>query len=167
MFIGHVTGEIVSTINHPDYDNRRLLVIDRLDPSGSPAGGYLIAVAAIEAGIGSLKTRSEDHAARHGRPGAWTCDDVAAAPLEANARARPRGPNGPTPDQAWALRSPLDPTERACFQRSVEIYRCDARREHNLTDDQPFDVMTERSIDRVAIRRALVEHGLLEERKDK
>jgi microcompartment protein CcmK/EutM len=52
MFIGQVTGEIVSTINHSDYDNRRLLIVDRLDPSGSPTGGYLIAVAAIDAGVG-------------------------------------------------------------------------------------------------------------------
>jgi ethanolamine utilization protein EutN len=52
MFVGEVTGEIVSTINHPDYDNRRLLVVDRLDPAGKPAGGYLIAVAAIDAGVG-------------------------------------------------------------------------------------------------------------------
>ena len=52
MFVGEVTDEIVSTINHPDYDNRRLLVVDRLDPSGKPAGGYLIAVAAIDAGVG-------------------------------------------------------------------------------------------------------------------
>jgi ethanolamine utilization protein EutN len=52
MFIGQVTGEIVSTINHPDYDNRRLLVVDRLDAAGSPTGGYLIAVAAVGAGVG-------------------------------------------------------------------------------------------------------------------
>jgi ethanolamine utilization protein EutN len=52
VFVGQVAGEIVSTINHPDYDNRRLLVIDRLDPGGKPAGGYLVAVAAIEAGVG-------------------------------------------------------------------------------------------------------------------
>jgi microcompartment protein CcmK/EutM len=52
MFVGQVAGEIVSTINHPDYDNRRLLVVDRLDPSGKPVGGYLIAVAAVEAGVG-------------------------------------------------------------------------------------------------------------------
>jgi microcompartment protein CcmK/EutM len=52
MFVGQVAGEIVSTINHADYDHRRLLIVDRLDPSGKPAGGYLIAVAAIEAGIG-------------------------------------------------------------------------------------------------------------------
>ena len=52
MFVGQVAGEITSTINHSDYDNRRLLVVDRLDPSGQPAGGYLIAVAAVEAGVG-------------------------------------------------------------------------------------------------------------------
>jgi microcompartment protein CcmK/EutM len=52
VFVGRVTGEIVSTINHPDYDNRRLLIVDRLDTKGKPAGGYLIAVAAVEAGVG-------------------------------------------------------------------------------------------------------------------
>jgi len=52
MFLGQVAGEIVSTINHADYDNRRLLVVDRLDATGKPAGGYLIAVAAVEAGVG-------------------------------------------------------------------------------------------------------------------
>jgi len=52
VFVGQVAGEIVSTINHPDYDNRRLLVVDRLDPAGKAAGGYLIAVAAVDAGVG-------------------------------------------------------------------------------------------------------------------
>jgi microcompartment protein CcmK/EutM len=52
MFIAQVTGEIVATIQHPDYQNRRLLIIDRVSESGSPTGGYLIAVAAIDAGIG-------------------------------------------------------------------------------------------------------------------
>jgi microcompartment protein CcmK/EutM len=52
VFVGQVAGEITSTINHRDYDNRRLLIVDRLDESGSPAGGYLIAVAAVDAGVG-------------------------------------------------------------------------------------------------------------------
>jgi microcompartment protein CcmK/EutM len=52
MFVGQVVGEIVATINHRDYQNRRLLVIDRLDEAGNPAGGYLIAVAAVDAGVG-------------------------------------------------------------------------------------------------------------------
>ena len=52
MFVGQVAGDITATINHPGYENRRLLIVDRLDPTGKPAGGYLVAVAAIEAGIG-------------------------------------------------------------------------------------------------------------------
>ncbi len=52
MFVGRVQGEIVSTINHPFYDGRRLLVVDRLDEHGTPAGGYIIAVAATDAGVG-------------------------------------------------------------------------------------------------------------------
>jgi ethanolamine utilization protein EutN len=52
VFIGQVTGEIVATIQHPDYENRRLLIVDRLEPGGKPAGGYLVAVAAIDAGVG-------------------------------------------------------------------------------------------------------------------
>lgn len=52
MFVGQVAGEIVATINHPHYQSRRLLVIDRLDEVGKPAGGYLIAVAAVDAGVG-------------------------------------------------------------------------------------------------------------------
>ena len=52
MFVGIVRGEIVSTINHPFYDNRRLLIVDRVDDAGRPTGGYLIAVAAVDAGVG-------------------------------------------------------------------------------------------------------------------
>jgi len=52
MFVGLVTGEMVSMINHADYVSRRLLVIDRLDEAGAATGGYLIAVAAVDAGVG-------------------------------------------------------------------------------------------------------------------
>ena len=52
MFIGSVCGEIVSTINHCFYNDRRLLIVDRLDESGAKTGGYLIAVAAVDAGVG-------------------------------------------------------------------------------------------------------------------
>jgi transposase InsO family protein len=116
---------------------------------------------AIEAGIGSLKSRTEDHAARHGRPGAWTWDDVVAAQLEANATARPHGPKGPTPDQAWARRPRAGSDDCDRFRLSVEAHRDNARRERGLPNEQPLDVMSERSIDREAIRRALVEHGNL------
>jgi transposase InsO family protein len=78
---------------------------------------------AIEAGIGSLKMRMQRLAAHHGHPGVWTWDDQEAARLEANATARPRGPAGPTPDQAWAARCPVNVEARLVFQATVAYYR--------------------------------------------
>lgn len=52
MILGRVTGRITSTIHHASMDHRRLLIVDRLDPDGSPTGGYLIAVDAAGAGYG-------------------------------------------------------------------------------------------------------------------
>ena len=52
MILGVVKGEVYSTINHPDYDGRRILLVDRIRPDGSEDGGYLIAVDAVDAGIG-------------------------------------------------------------------------------------------------------------------
>ncbi len=52
MILGRVTGNIVSTINHPFYDARKLLIVEKCDASGRPAGGYLVAVDTVGAGIG-------------------------------------------------------------------------------------------------------------------
>ena len=52
MIIGVVSGEIHSTINHPFYDNRKLLIVDHIDPQGKPSGEYLIAVDSVGAGVG-------------------------------------------------------------------------------------------------------------------
>lgn len=54
MFVGRIRGEIVSTINHPVYDNRRLLIVDRVDETGAASGGYVIAIAATDAGVGDM-----------------------------------------------------------------------------------------------------------------
>ena len=48
MIIGTVRGNIVSTINHPFYDGKKLLIVEKEDFSGKP-GGYLIA---IDGGVG-------------------------------------------------------------------------------------------------------------------
>ena len=52
MKLGRVVGTVVSTINHPSFDERTLLLCDLLDPSGRPSGGYLIAVDSVGAGAG-------------------------------------------------------------------------------------------------------------------
>ena len=52
MKIGRVVGNVVSTINHPIFDDRKLLLVDLVGPDGAPAGGYQIAVDNIGAGAG-------------------------------------------------------------------------------------------------------------------
>ena len=52
MKLGRVVATVVSTINAPAFDGWTLLLCDLLDPSGSPAGGYLIAVDSVGAGAG-------------------------------------------------------------------------------------------------------------------
>ena len=52
MIIGRVAGTIHSTINHAFYDARKLLVVEKTDPGGLPTGDYLIAVDAVDAGVG-------------------------------------------------------------------------------------------------------------------
>ena len=43
MTLGTVRGHIVSTINHPFYDGKKLLVVEREDFARKPAG-YIIAI---------------------------------------------------------------------------------------------------------------------------
>ncbi len=52
MKLGRVAGTVVSTISHPIYDGRRLLMCDLLDSGGVDTGGYLICVDAVGAGSG-------------------------------------------------------------------------------------------------------------------
>jgi microcompartment protein CcmK/EutM len=50
--LARVVGNVVSTVNAPDFEDRTLLLCDLLDPDGSPSGGYQIAVDAVGAGSG-------------------------------------------------------------------------------------------------------------------
>jgi microcompartment protein CcmK/EutM len=52
MILGKVVGNVVSTIKHPDYAQYKLLVIQPVDQTGMPKGKSLLAVDAVQAGIG-------------------------------------------------------------------------------------------------------------------
>ena len=52
MIIGKVIGNIHSTINHPFYDGKKMLVVERIEPDGKPASGYLVAIDRDGAGPG-------------------------------------------------------------------------------------------------------------------
>ncbi len=77
-----------------------------------------------EAGVGSLSSRTERLAAADCRPGWWTSDNLEHARLEANATALPHGPRGPTPDEAWQARTPIESPERdallAAYRQQLE-----------------------------------------------
>jgi microcompartment protein CcmK/EutM len=50
--VGRVVGTVVSTINSPVFEGRRLLLCDVLDVSGEPDGSYLICVDTVGSGAG-------------------------------------------------------------------------------------------------------------------
>ncbi|NLI16694.1 MAG: EutN/CcmL family microcompartment protein [candidate division Zixibacteria bacterium] len=52
MIVGKVAGTIYSTIQHPFYDGKKLLIVDKVAPPGIPSDGYLIAIDSVGAGVG-------------------------------------------------------------------------------------------------------------------
>jgi microcompartment protein CcmK/EutM len=52
MILGVVRGTVTSTVNHPFYSGRKLLVVDRIEPDGRSTGKHLIAIDSVDAGVG-------------------------------------------------------------------------------------------------------------------
>lgn len=52
MIIGTVTGQLHSTIGHEFYRARKLLIVEREDAGGARTGSYLVAIDAVDAGVG-------------------------------------------------------------------------------------------------------------------
>jgi transposase InsO family protein len=113
---------------------------------------------AIEAGIGSLKMRTDRHAAWRARSDAWTSDDLAAALFEANNLANYHGCK---PIEAWRTRMPITPHEREALHIDVEEQRLRVRAEEGVQVEATPDHWRNSALDRLAIPRALVEHGHL------
>jgi hypothetical protein len=134
-----------------------------LSPPGCP--GYN---GACEAGIGGLQTAIHIEAARFDRPGEWTCDDVEKARRVANAEHRPWGLAQPTPDQAWASRAPIPPQLRQALAATVDRLVPEARLQLQIDPNIPWDQLNrwkQGAVLREAVRRALVEHGILRIRR--
>jgi microcompartment protein CcmK/EutM len=52
MILGIVMGTVVSTIKCPDYERYKLLVVQPVDPGGTPRGTSVLAIDAVQAGVG-------------------------------------------------------------------------------------------------------------------
>lgn len=120
---------------------------------------------AIEAGIGSIKTRALWIAARNDRPWHWTCDDVDAARRQANLMARPNGPHGGAPKTLWHDRLRVEPPERSGFRDLYDTWYARERARHGYFDGIELQHADQAAIDRVAIARALVDRGYLRFRR--
>ena len=116
---------------------------------------------AIEAAIGSLKTRTQRLAEQAGHSDFWTSLVVDAARQQANASARPRRLHGATPEEVWHSRPPLTAPERADFRASVAGFQDQARWDQHLPLAGELCRSDQAAVDRIALRRALVAHDLL------
>ena len=52
MLIGRVLGEIVATHKHPSHEGRKILMVQPLNLDGSDRGDPVVALDAVDAGIG-------------------------------------------------------------------------------------------------------------------
>ena len=64
MNLGTVTGTLVASRKEPMLDGLPLLVVRRLDERGEAAGGYVIAVDAVGAGVGEVVLYASGSSAR-------------------------------------------------------------------------------------------------------
>jgi transposase InsO family protein len=110
-----------------------------------------------EAGNYSLEIRTDHFAQPTGR---WTSDCLEAARRQANELTRPWGRPGPTHAERWSAREPIDPKIRSLFVTAVERQR---REILDALQDKfdPENQNQQRHIQRQAVRRALLEAGLL------
>ena len=52
MLIARVVGELVATQKHPSHEGRKLLIVQPLNLDGSNRGDAVIALDAVDAGVG-------------------------------------------------------------------------------------------------------------------
>ncbi len=119
----------------------------------------------VESGNGVLKIHAHYEAARHGRPGEWTCDDVAAARLKVNEVTRPCGHGGPNPKELWQSRKKISGKFRRCFLKTMSTWEREIRKELGYRPGEEIGRQKKATVRRRAVRRALVGHGLLELRR--
>lgn len=54
MYLGRVKGTVVSTIRHPLFEGRKLLLVARLNLDGTEASAYDICLDDVQAGVGDV-----------------------------------------------------------------------------------------------------------------
>ena len=114
-----------------------------------------------EAAIGSMKKRTAYQAERGGHGGQWTSAELETAQQQANETARPRGPKGPTPAEAWRQRTRIGAAERQLFGQTLAILEREVRQARELPLDEDLGRRRVAAVQREVLRRALMAHGYL------
>jgi len=86
MILGKVIGNVVSTIMVEAYKSRKILVIQPIDTEGNPTGDSVLAIDAVQAGVGDIVlTLEEGNSARQiiNEPGSGTVKHVVTAIVDA------------------------------------------------------------------------------------
>lgn len=117
---------------------------------------------ACEAGIGSLKVRAHHLAAASGREDEWTCDDIEGARRAVNGRVRKSGLSA---EDIWSTRRPLSEREREDLWTRYRTHQAHERSVRGIEPGAQLDRLTQASVDRAAIARALEEEGLVRFRR--
>ena len=109
----------------------------------------------------AMKTRSEHQATLHGRSGEWTAADLAAAQGIANHLHRPWGYRGADARSSLAM-PPADYGSRSDgLPPRRQQHRPQAADQLGFAKNHPLGRKAQARLDRLAIRRACVECGLL------
>jgi hypothetical protein len=153
---------VLKTDNGPGFiarDTRKLLaawsILHLRNPPRTPQYN-----GSCEAAGGSQKNTTEDQAALAGHPGRWTSNDLQRARNIRNRFSRPWGHRGPTPQDAWK-QSHVTASQRRHLQATVNRYRKEELAQRGIPDEAFLSDAAQASVDRVAISRALKQHGHL------
>ncbi|MDE3157890.1 MAG: EutN/CcmL family microcompartment protein [Acidobacteriota bacterium] len=60
MLIGRVIGQLVATHKHPSHEGRKILIVQPLNLDGSDRGDAVLALDAVDAGVGDRILLSTD-----------------------------------------------------------------------------------------------------------
>lgn len=116
---------------------------------------------ACEAAHGAMKLRTEAIAACHGRITWWSSADLKAARRQANTIHRIARHGGLTAQMVWEQGPKVAVDDRARFARSLEKYRLPIIEAQKLPAAVRPDKREEATLERNAVRQALVELGFL------
>lgn len=162
-FLEHGAPLVLKSDGGPAFRSREYKVLlERYGVEALPSPGYYPEYnGSCEAANGSMKRRTNAIAARNGREDAWMPWDLELARMQANHTARPWGLHGPVPAERWRKRRSISCEERQAFRQSCAQLREAVIAERELGQEELEKESIVRSVQRTAVRRALVEHGLL------